>query len=147
MNSSGLRTDPWCTPTLTLKALLSLHSTSPCCRILIHRFYHRHYPLIHTHISQCPPNHLPRHPINAFSRSTKAIHSSIFFAKYFSCSWRTIKIASVVLLPAIKPNCMLSIFTIFLTLVSITLSSTFIACSSSLMPLYEPHAKASPFPL
>ena len=40
-----------------------------------------------------------------------------------------------------------SIFTIFLTLPSITLSSTFIACSSSLMPLYEPHVKASPFPM
>ena len=50
----------------------------------------------------------------ALSQSTKAIQSSLFLARYFSCSWRTMKIASVVLFPAIIPNCMLSIFTTFL---------------------------------
>ena len=47
----------------------------------------------------------------------------------------------------IKPNCILSIFTIFLTLLSMTLSRTFMACSTNFIPLYEPHATTSPFPL
>ena len=97
------------------------------CSILIHGLYHRHYPFIHTQTSHCPPNHFPgkpcQRPSKAFSKSTKAIQSSLFLAKYFSCSWRTMKIASVVLFPAIKPNCMLSIFTTFLTLLSMTLKN------------------------
>ena len=36
---------------------------------------------------------------NASSKSIKAIHRSFFFAWYFSCSWRTMKIASVMLRP------------------------------------------------
>ena len=42
------------------------------------------------------------------------------------------KIASIVLLYAIKPICILSILTIFSTLLSIILSRTFLACSPTL---------------
>ena len=63
------------------------------------------------------PIYLPRH----LSKS-KAIHWSFFFARYFSCSCRNMKIlVSVIFLSAINPNCVLSIFTIFLTPLSITL--------------------------
>ena len=128
----------------------SAHPIYPHCRcsILIHGQF------ITDTIHSSTPKHLKAHQTTsrgtlskAFSRSTKAIQSSLFLAKYFSCSWRTMKIASVVLFPAIKPNCILSIFTIFLTLLSMTLSRTFMACSTNFIPLYEPHASASPFPL
>src|SRR5665811_2050361 len=40
---------------------------------------------------------------------------------------------------------MSSILTLFLTRASITRSNTFKACSSNLIPLYDPHSMASPF--
>ena len=53
--------------------------------------------------------------LNAFSRSSKAIHKFFFFTRYFSCSWRIKKIAFVLLLTlrAINQNCLLSIYAIF----------------------------------
>src|SRR6266516_4037939 len=83
----------------------------------------------------------------AFSKSTKAIHNSFCLPRNFSWTWRTIKIASVVPLPGLKPNCISSIFTIFLIRVSKTLSNTFNTCSSSFIPLYELHSRAFPLPL
>ena len=61
------------------------------------------------------PRYLPYHTLqghfsHAFSISTKAIHKSLFFARYFSCHRRTL---SVVPLPAISLNWMLTIFTLF----------------------------------
>src|SRR4029077_2385487 len=56
-------------------------------------------------------------------------------------------ISSPFLLPGLKPNCMSSIDTFLLSLSSSTLSKTFTTWSSSLIPRYEPHASASPFPL
>ena len=72
-NSSGLRTEPWCTPTLTVKAFLSL-SQLPSLLLLL---YHSHYPFILTQISQCPHNHLPRLPIKHFLKINKG-HLQVF---------------------------------------------------------------------
>src|SRR5580692_2416163 len=49
--------------------------------------------------------------------------------------------------PFINPNCMSSILTCSLILFSITFSTTFIACSKSLIALYDPHPNGSPLPL
>ena len=106
--------------TLTLPAVL----LDWCCSLFIHWLYYRHYPFINTQFPQRPSQYFPRHPIKGLFYFTKAIQSSFFFAKYFSCNWRTIKIASVVPLPLINPNCISSIFTMFCTLLSITLSKT-----------------------
>src|SRR5208282_1355933 len=85
--------------------------------------------------------------LKAFSRSTKAIQTSCFLARNFSCICRTINIASVVPLPDLKPNCIPLICTLSLTLISITRSRTFITWSSNLIPRYEPHSSALPLPL
>src|SRR5206468_7766983 len=61
----------------------------------------------------------------AFSRSTKAIHNSLPLHKYFSCNWRTMKIASVVPLPGLNPNCKSSRLTLVLKRFSMILSNTF----------------------
>ena len=121
MNSSGLSTEPWCTQTLTLNALLSLPF------ILTFVEASSYIAFITDTIHSSTAKYLNAHQTtsrstlsNAFSKSTKNILSSSFFARYFSCSWRTMKIASVVPLPAINPNCMLSIFTMCLNLPSIT---------------------------
>src|SRR5664279_2422076 len=148
MNSKGLSTEPWCTPTLTTNALLTLPFTFTAVDAS------SYIDLITDTIHSSTPNFRKAHHTTslgtlskAFSKSTKAIHRSFFFAKYFSCSCLTTNIASVVPLPAINPNCMSSTFTIRLTLPSITLSRLFITCSSNFIPLYEPHSRASPFPL
>ena len=54
---------------------------------------------------------------------------------YFSCICRTVKIASVVPFPGINPNCIASILTFSLILLSNTRSITFIACSSNFIAL------------
>ena len=69
-----------------------------CRSIFIHSLYHWHYPFIYTQISQCPLNHLPRHPIKCFLHINKS-HPQVFCARYFSCSCRT-----MMLLPAINAN-------------------------------------------
>src|SRR5580692_11358409 len=69
------------------------------------------------------------------------------FALCFSCICLITKIASVVPFPLINPNCMSSILTCSLILFSITFSTTFIACSRSLIALYDPHSNGSPLPL
>ena len=56
--------------------LSSIHP-HPCRSILIHSLYHRHYPFIYTQISQCPPNHLPWHPIKGFLQIHKS-HPQVF---------------------------------------------------------------------
>src|SRR4029077_16153062 len=84
---------------------------------------------------------------NAFSKSTNAIYNSFFLHRNFSCICLTINMASVVSLPGRNPNCCSSIVMLLLSFFSMTLSNTFIAWSSSLIPLYEPHSRASPFPL
>ena len=84
---------------------------------------------------------------NAFSKSTKAIHSTGYSLPGISLAAETSYKISICRAPPchINPNFMLSIFKIFLTF---TLSKTFIACSlNSFMPLYEPHVSASRFPL
>ena len=70
----------------------------------------------------------------AFSESIKAIHRSFFFVSYFPCSWRILKKASVMLLPAINPIWILTTFTFFLTLSSMTFSKTFIAYFINVIP-------------
>src|SRR6478609_9371263 len=89
---------------------------------------------------------------NAFSRSTKAIHNSLRFCRYFSCTCLTTNTASVVPLPGINPKCMSSMqilpsIIFLLSLASTTLSNTFSPCSNNFTPLYDPHSRASPLPL
>src|SRR6476469_1689108 len=89
---------------------------------------------------------------NAFSKSTKAIHNSLRFCRYFSCTCLTTNTASVVPLPGINPKCMSSMqilpsIIFLLSLASTTLSNTFSPCSNNFTPLYDPHSRASPLPL
>ena len=67
----------------------------------------------------------------AFSRSTKAIHRSLFFTRCLSWSCLSMNTTSVVPLPGVNPNCISSICRVCLSRASITRSNTFIACSSS----------------
>ena len=100
MKSSRLRTEPWCTPTLTLKAFSSLSSLYPRFRhwILIHCFFtnttHSSTP---SYLCEQQLNHLLGHHFKRFLRINKGHQQdwSSFFARYFSCRWRNIKIASV----------------------------------------------------
>ena len=67
--------------------------------------------------------------------------------RYFSCSWRMTKIASVVPLPGTNPNCDSSIVTTCLMRLSAIISVTFIACSVNFSPLKLPRSRAyHPFP-
>ena len=83
----------------------------------------------------------------AFSRSTNAHHSFLCFHLYISYNCLAINIVWVVPVPGLNPNCILSISTACLNLLSRTLSATFIPCSSSLMPRDELHSSTSPLPL
>src|SRR5665811_217631 len=100
MNSNGLRTEPWCTPTFTSNGLLS-----PCLvfTAVVESVY-IDFITVMSHSSTC--NSLNAHHrtsrgtlSNAFSRSTNAIHSSLFTPRYLSCNCRTMNIASVVPFP------------------------------------------------
>ena len=99
------------------KTLSSIHFHPYCC-VLIHCFFHCHYAP-HTRPDISVPTKATQgtlsHALEAlltryFHISTQSTHKSFFFARYFFCHWRTV---SVVPLPAISPNWMLSIFTLF----------------------------------
>ena len=102
------------------------------------------------------PSHLPSllwlHPHMYIASITKTSRGSIAFTKSTKAfflqlmSWWTMKIASVVLIPAINPNSMLSIFTIFFVLPLMTLPKTFIASSINFMSLYEPQVNSQRIP-
>ena len=83
----------------------------------------------------------------ALSRSTKAKWIIFSAVIYFSSSWRTTKMASVVLLPGTKPNCISSIFTISRMKKSSTRSSRFMTWSVSLRSRKLAWSRASPLPL
>ena len=128
--SSGLRTEPWCTPTLTLKAFSSLQARFRHC-IMIHCFFtntiHSSTP---SYLSEHQLNHLLWHHFKRFLRISKDhphVWSS-FFARYFSCSWRNIKIASVKRPPCRKSERHVVNFTFLLSLLSMILYTSFIAC-------------------
>src|SRR3989442_5497225 len=137
LNKIGLSTDPWCTPTLTSKLSLSspflLTAVVTPSYILLMTF------TIHSSTPTCLKAH---HKTScgtlskAFSKSTNAIHSSFCLPRNFSCTCLTIKIASVVPLPGLNPNCISSVFTVFLSRASITLSNTFNTCSLLFKQLY-----------
>ena len=61
-----------------------------------------------------------------FSRSTNTHQSSLCFPLYLSCNCLAINIAWVVPVPGLNPNCILSISTVCLNLLSRTLSATFL---------------------
>lgn len=96
-NKSGLRPDPWWTPTCTLNS--PLHSwlsltllTAQLCMALM------------SHSST--PNFLRGHRVTgwwplskASSRSMKAKYNDLLLAKYFPCNYLTRKMVSVVNLP------------------------------------------------
>ena len=143
--SSGLRTEPWCTPTLTLKAFSSLHSRFRHC-ILMHCFFTN---TIHSStlssLSEHQLNHLLGHHFKRFIRINKGHPQnwSSFFARYFSCSWRNINIASVKRPPCHKYERHVVNFTFLLPLLSIILYKSFIACYNNFIPMYEPQANTS----
>ena len=102
-----------------------------CHCILIHSFFTN---TIHTstpsYLSEQQLNHLLGHHFKRFLRINKGHQQdwSSFFARYFSCSWRNIKIASVK-----RPTCHKSErhvvnFTFLLSLLSMILYKFFIAC-------------------
>ena len=149
MKSSGLSTEPWCIPTLTPNHSLT---HPPYDLILVLTCLYMAITDLTNHSST--PNFLMAHSTTflgtlskAFSKSTNAHHSSLCFPLYLSCNCLAINIAWVVPVPGLNPNCILSIFTACLNLLSRTLSATFIPCSSSLMPRDELHFSTSPLPL
>ena len=83
--SSELRIKPWCTPTLTFKAVSSLHPRF-CQFILIHCFFtntiHSSTP---SYLSEHQLNHLIGHHFKRFLRINKGHPQdwSSFFARYF----------------------------------------------------------------
>ena len=95
---------------------------------------------------QCPFSCFPWHSVKCLLQVHKDIYSFFFFSLNFSCSC-LIKIASVVDFPGQKPNCRPSTFINFLNLSSNTFSNNYIPCFNSLIPLYFPYSKASPFSL
>ena len=100
-NLSSINFHPYCCVLILYIAFFTVTIHPSTSRYLsAHQKYPRYLPY-HT---------LQRHFSYAFSISTKAIHKSFFLARYFSCHRRTL---SVVPLPAISPNLMLSIFTLF----------------------------------
>src|SRR6266496_4724918 len=96
MNRKGLSTVPWCTPTLTVNALLSF----PLCLTTV---VDLSYNALITHtIHSATPSSLNAHHTTsrgtrskAFSKSTNAIHRSWLFVRYFSCNCLTMNIAFV----------------------------------------------------
>ena len=85
----------------------------------------------------------------AFFRSTNAKDVFFFLCKYFFCSCLSMKMASIVPLPGIKPNDMLWIGTCFRIIVLRICSRIFITSFHclNLRPLQFPQDKASPFTL
>ena len=98
MNSKGLSTEPWCTLTLNLNWSLKQLATWTGQRALV-------YILCTTSLtihSGTPSIHIS-HQItflgtrsNAFSKTTKAMYRFWFAPRYYACSWRTTKMASVI---------------------------------------------------
>ena len=89
----------------------------------------QYYPFIHTQLPH-QLNHLMGHHFKRFIQINKGHPQdwSYFFARYFSCSWRNIKIASVK-----RPHCHKSErhvvnFTFLLLLLSVILHKSFLAC-------------------
>ena len=95
MKSSGLSTEPWCTPTLTPNHSLTHH-------MILSWSWHVHtWPsLLLLTTLHSSPNFLMAHsttflgtPSKAFSRSANAHHSSLCFPLYLSCNCLAINIA------------------------------------------------------
>ena len=125
VNSKGLNTDPWCTPTLTLNSslkvvtlVLLLASTYMACTSLTN---HSGTPTtLKAHFSSFRCTLL-----KAFSKLTNPIYSSLCFGRYFSWSSLRIKIASVVPGPGQKSNCISSVLTVSRMMFPTTLSIAF----------------------
>ena len=84
---------------------------------------------------------------NAFSRLTKAMFHVLLTAQNICCNWRTMDMASVVLHPGKKTNCMSSMCTCCHMNFSATFSRTFMTWFSNLRPWYFPRSRATPLPL
>ena len=142
IKSSGLRTEPWCTPTPTSNSSLYSEPTLTRLRALLYIACTR--CTIH---SLTPIFLIAHHKTfrgtrsNAFSRSTKAknrvrfLSLRSFLDKNFSWSCRMMNIASVVPRPGTKANCISSMAIISRIIPSTILSMTFITCSVSFRPL------------
>ena len=132
MKSSRLRTEPWSTPTLTLKDFSSLSLPSFPSLHPDTLLFRQHYPFIHTqlYLSEHQLNHLLGHHFERFLRINKGHPQdwSSFFARYFSCSWQNLKIASVKRPPCHKSERHVVNFTFLLSMLSMILYKFFIAC-------------------
>ena len=133
---SGLRTEPWCTPTFRQKLSLKQFSI----HTLLLALWYIAWPSWKIHLST--PSLLKAHQRicrgtlpKAFSRLTKAKYRFLFFAWNFSWYCLKINIASVVPCPCMNPNYISSVFIMLLIYFSTTLSSTFIIYSRDLRPL------------
>ena len=88
-----------------------------------------------TPLSHWPFKNFPWNSIKCFFRSKKHMYNFFCLPMYSSYMRLKMKTASIVHVPGIKPNCISSIATIVLNVFSSTVSTTFIACSSSLHPM------------
>jgi hypothetical protein len=115
MNNKGLSTDPLLSTHYHFKILLSPPSTlsaiiSPsemAVKIATS------YSLTPRLLSVLSANHTTWHwaLLKGFSRSTKIIHSSLFFAKNLPWTCHTAKMASLVSPPQLNPSCISLTFT------------------------------------
>ena len=140
--------EQWYIPTFTPNHSLT---DLPCGLILVPACLYMTITALTNHSST--PNFLMAHSTTflgilskALSKSTNARHSSLCFPLHLSYNCPVINITSVVPVPDLNPSYILSISTACLNLFSRTLSTTFISCSSSLMPQDKLHSSTSPLP-
>ena len=130
MNSRGLNTDPWCTPTLTSNSS-NFSPKELFTRVLLLAPTCKAWTILTYHSRTTTTTQRAHHSTfwgtlsEALSKLTNAIYSFVCFARYFSWSCLKIKIASVVLRPGQKPNCILSMLTVSRMMFSTTLSITY----------------------
>ena len=105
---------------------------------------HCHNVFFNTKLPESPPNYIPRDTVKGFLKVHKG-HPQIplfYQVSLLELSQYEHCIRCALCLPGVNPNCISSICRICLSRASITLSNTFIACSSSFIPRYEPHSRA-----
>ena len=111
----------------------------PCFLIHCHHCYDQ--PFFNPQLPQRPPNYFSRYHIKRFLQIHKCKISFLPETSPASAVQQTVPI------PGMNPNCIPSIHTFSLNLLSKTLSNTFIPCSSNFIGWCALHSNGSTFPL
>ena len=102
--------------------------------VFIHAPNERHQPLLNAALAKSPPDAPFGYMIECFFQIDKGHVQCPVNGINFSCNWRTMNMASVMLRPCIKANCMSSTCSCCHRKFSATLSRTFMTWSSNLRP-------------